>query len=166
MHQPDHSYLVRKIMAAKFSPASLGSPRWHLSVIATFALIPVLALVSGCGEKRVRVVPVTGKVSFQGQSPAGAQVVLHPVSATTVPANFAATATVNGDGTFQIAGYENGDEAPPGDYVATVQWFKIVESEGGRGPNVLPPKYASKDSSPIKITVGSGPTAVPPIEIN
>ena len=55
-----------------------------------------------------------------------------------------------------------------GDYVVTVQWFKLVTDDGGSGagPNVMPKEYASPTTSPVKVSVKGGPTEIPPIAIN
>ena len=126
-----------------------------------------LAALAGCGgETRIPVVPVSGTIKFQGEAPSGAQVVLHPVAKSNDQI-IAPAGTVKDDGTFQISAYDAGDGAPPGEYVATVQWFKIVAEEGGsgRGPNVLPAKYASPETSPVKVTVKPEPTQLEPIDI-
>jgi hypothetical protein len=141
----------------------------------SFRQLPLLAgfaaalAFTGCGsgEPRVPVVAVTGKISFLGQAPAGAQVVLHPV-ATSGESNVVPSATVKEDGTFEISAYDQGDGAPPGDYIATVEWFRLVstgEGGGGRGPNVLPAAYAHPTTSPIRVTVKPEATELPPIEI-
>ncbi|MCI0334577.1 MAG: hypothetical protein L0228_15275 [Planctomycetes bacterium] len=77
----------------------------------------------------------------------------------------APTGTVKDDGTFTITSYEPGDGAPHGEYVATVEWFKYDEKLGGAGSNVIPQKYTSAKTSPIKVNVNGGPTDIPPIAI-
>jgi hypothetical protein len=136
---------------------------WPLATLVAIAGVIGLA---GCGEKRVAVYPVAGKLTYKGESLAGAQVVLHPVDKL-LPSDVSATGTVKEDGTFHIGVYEEADGAPPGEYVATVQWFRVVPSEGGggRGPNVLPIKYASPKTSPIRVTVKPGQNQVSPIEL-
>jgi hypothetical protein len=140
------------------------------TIYRSFVLLAALApAFAGCGhsEPRVPVVAVSGKVSFQGQAPAGAQIVLHPV-APQADSNVAPSGTVKDDGTFQISAYDQGDGAPPGEYVATIQWFKVVtsaEGGGGRGPNVLPATYADPATSPLKVKVENGATQLHPIEI-
>lgn len=126
----------------------------------------MLLTLSGCGEKGIEVVPVSGKVTWRGQPTVGAQVVLHPVSAG-AQQTFSATGRVRDDGTFNIGVNVAGDGAPPGDYVATVQWFKVVETKGaaGQGPNVLPAKYGSAETSPLKVKVNETPTDLPPWEL-
>jgi hypothetical protein len=139
------------------------------TILRSLALLAALtpALV-GCGrsEPRVPVVAVTGKVSFQGQAPAGAQIVLHSVSPK-ADSQVAPSGTVKDDGTFQISAYDQADGAPPGEYVATIQWFRIVQTEGGggRGPNVLPATYSDPATSPIKVKVENSATQLDPIEI-
>jgi hypothetical protein len=125
-----------------------------------------LLLLSGCSEKRITVVPVSGKVTYQGAPAAGAEVVLHPVGAKE-DKTFSATGKVKDDGTFKIGVYDEADGAPPGEYVATVQWFKVVQTDGGvgRGPNVLPKEYSRAESSPVKVTVENGPTELKPIDV-
>jgi hypothetical protein len=127
-------------------------------------MLVLFAVASGCGEARVPVYPVTGKVTFQGKPPVGAQVVLHSVNPAAA-SDIAPSGTVKSDGSFAISAYDDADGAPQGEYVATVQWFKIIPEQGGRGPNVLPAKYASAKSSPIRVSVTSGPTNVEPIII-
>jgi hypothetical protein len=127
-------------------------------------MLLLLAGSSGCGEARVPVYPVTGKVTFQGKPPVGAQVVLHSVNPTAAN-DIAPTGTVKSDGSFAISAYDDGDGAPQGDYVATIQWFKIIPEQGGRGPNVLPARYASAKSSPVRVSVSGSPTNVDPIII-
>src|SRR5687768_12592962 len=92
------------------------------AVPALSLVITILSLTTiGCGggESRVAVVPVSGKVTFQGTAPAGAQVVLHPVTRSE-ETSVAPSGTVREDGSFQISAYDQGDGAPPGEYVATV----------------------------------------------
>ena len=145
------------------SASSIASFR---SVLVALVCVPGLLTLVGCGEQQVPVYPVAGKVSVAGQSPVGAQVVFHSTS-DSLPPNVVPTGTVKEDGTFDISVYKSGDGAPAGDYVATIQWFKVVQSEGGsgRGPNVLPARYADPTASPIKVTVNNQPNQIDPIEI-
>jgi hypothetical protein len=85
-----------------------------------------------------------------------------------LPDGTAATGVVQADGHFEASIYSDGGGVPPGDYVVTVQWFKVAESPGGvgRGPNVLPKQFADPDSTPLKVTVVPGKvTAIEPIVI-
>src|SRR5437764_3720406 len=97
------------------------------SSLAAMAAIS-LALV-GCGKpvsSRTPVYKASGKISFEGQVPEGALVVLHPKNASS-PTALRPTAHVQPDGTFQLTTYETGDGAPVGDYVVTVSWQRAVQ---------------------------------------
>lgn len=134
---------------------------------ATFALAAVLfSGFSGCGERLLPVVPVSGKVLVKGQPAAGAQVVLHPVSADPEKV-FSASGKVQDDGTFKIGLHTVDDGAPPGDYVATVQWFKLVQTEGGAGPgpNVVAQEYGDPKRSPLRVTVKDESTELAPFDL-
>jgi hypothetical protein len=128
--------------------------------------MPALAAVIGCSEPRIPVFPVSGKVTYQGKPPVGAQIVLH-AKGNAESYGIAPVGVVKSDGSFAITAYEPEDGAPQGEYVATIQWFKTITNEGGTGagPNVLPVKYASAQTSPIKVNVNGGPTQIPPIAI-
>ena len=63
--------------------------------------------------------------TFGGQPAEGATVTFNPQGANPLK-NAAPSATVKADGTFDVGLYGNGDGAPAGDYVVTVQWFKVV----------------------------------------
>jgi hypothetical protein len=133
-------------------------------VIPAACLSAAISLsLAGCGgETRVPVLAVSGHVTVNGEPAEGAQVFLHP-QGHELPENVGAIGTVKSDGQFAIGSYESSDGVPPGNYVATVQWLKVVETEGGagRGPNVLPTEYASPETSPVKLTVKDGPAELP-----
>lgn len=131
-------------------------------------LLPTFAACGGPTETRVPVVQVSGKASFEGKPPEGAQIVLNPVG-TSLPEGTRPVGAIKSDGTFQISTYGQGDGAPPGEYVATIQWFKLItqgDHAGSRGPNVLPKKYASTETSPIKLSIPNAATELAPIVIS
>jgi hypothetical protein len=132
--------------------------------ILIVAALPWLTAIGGCSEQQVAVFPVTGKVAYKGQPPVGATVVLHALNSADT-SDIAPTGTVKADGTFAITSYEPGDGAPHGEYVATIEWFKFAPELGGAGPNVIPPKYVSAKTSPIKVSVDGGPTQLQSIII-
>jgi hypothetical protein len=166
------------IMLVRVESASIGSlsdnapnprPVYGANVrgLMSFLLLLSLLAAAGCGdaEKRVPVFPVTGKVTYQGKPPVGAQIVLHLTNSSATP-DAAPIGVVQDDGSFTFTVYDPGDGAPKGDYVATVEWFKLNKEMGGPGPNVIPKKYTDPKTSPIKVTVtGPGPTEIPPITI-
>jgi hypothetical protein len=129
----------------------------------------LLGLICGCGKAqpdRVAVAPVSGSVSFEGKPPPGALIVLHPKSGETsaVPKP---RAQVEADGTFRFSTYDSGDGVPPGDYVATITWYRLTKDAGEvkAGPNVLPPKFANPKTSPWEVRVAESGATLPPQKI-
>ena len=137
---------------------------WSPRAISVLALLPLLVACSGCSEERVPVYPVSGKVTYKGQPPVGATVVLHSLNGTDTN-DVAPTGNVKDDGSFAITSYEPGDGAPQGEYVATISGISISAELGGAGPNVIPSKYVSAKTSPVKVSVSGGPAQIEPIII-
>jgi hypothetical protein len=134
----------------------------HRQLCAPLALALLSAV--GCGEKWAEVFPASGVVKVDGQAPVGAKLVLHAVTPQG-PDAAAPTASVKLDGSFAVTTYQAGDGAPAGDYIVTIQWYKI-DKDGTVGPNVIPAQYGNPKTSPIKVTVNaSGPTQLEPIAI-
>lgn len=151
-------------MSVRTFHSSIQASRGRRSLLSgAVALITAVSLPGCRSETQVPVYPVSGKVSFKGAAANGAQVVLHPVGAASAK-DVTPIAHVKEDGTFRVTSYKAEDGAPAGEYVATIEWFKVDDS-GGRGPNVLPPQYASPASSPVKISVASVATEIPPINV-
>ena len=119
-------------------------------------------LVAGCsrqqqGPERLPTVPVRGVVTVDDIPAADLSVKLHSVA---VPEGEAAiyaakpTALTEGDGTFSVSTYENGDGVAAGEYVVTFEWLKfdrIANSYGG--PDRLGNRYSDPAKSPFKIKV-------------
>ncbi len=151
-------------MDSHFSDNAHNWRRVSARLVLGVALAPALLTASGCGESWAEVFPVSGSVKFNGQVPTGARIVLHPVTPPG-PDAVAPIGRVGDDGSFKITSYESGDGAPPGEYVATIQWFQI-DKDGNVGPNVIPAEYADAKTSPLKVTVkGGGPTQLEPFTI-
>lgn len=120
--------------------------------------------IAGCGSEGIATHPVKGKLLVKGQPAPGAFVVFHPLSkeATDRP-----TAQVVADGSFQVTTANPNDGAPEGDYAVTVEWWKLVQSDGGAvaGPNVIPNQYGKAESTPLRVTVKQGENDLPAFEI-
>jgi hypothetical protein len=140
----------------------LGLGRWAFAAlvlgVAGIALVVGVYTLSG-GQSCV-VHPATG-IARAGHTPlVGAQIRLHP-RGMSLPDDATPSATVQDDGTFAFTTFEKGDGAPAGDYVATVQWFRLGP-DGGAGGNVLPKRYASPTTSPLTVTIREGTNDLPP----
>jgi hypothetical protein len=147
----------------------MASLRQHEPFTLFFPLAIALAALYGCGKKtpeRTAVFPVEGVVTFDGKPTAGAMIVLHPKggASTGVPAP---RAQVEKDGSFRFTTYKAGDGAPPGEYVATIAWYKLVGAPGDlkAGPNVLPPKYSNVKTSTWEVRVADQPAQLAPVHL-
>jgi hypothetical protein len=136
-----------------------------LSRIPLSVFTLALAASIGCGKSdgpRVTTHPASGKISINGEAPVGATISFHSPQA--ADPKSAPKAIVEKDGTFKVTTYQKSDGAPPGDYTATVAWYKITP-EGVRGDDVVPKQYSNSATSPIKVSIKPGSNEIPPIEI-
>jgi len=165
-HDPKPS-LIDEALGAVTAPVRdsverLGLGRWAFTAIVLGAVgvvlgVAVLTLSGGppCAVHRAAGVARAGKTPL-----VGAQIRLHP-RGMTLPDDAVPTATVQADGTFTLTTFTKGDGAPAGDYVATVQWFRVAK-DGSVGGNALPKRYASPTTSPLSVTIREGTNELPP----
>jgi len=140
----------------------LGLGRWAFAavVLGVAGIALVVGVCTLSGGRSCVVHPATG-IARAGHTPlVGAQIRLHP-RGMTLPDDATPSATVQEDGTFAFTTFEKGDGAPAGEYVATVQWFRLGP-DGGAGGNVLPKRYASPTTSPLSVTIREGKNELPP----
>jgi hypothetical protein len=142
------------------------SPR-RLRLLLALSLLTPLAVV-GCSDSAPLTVvtyPVEAPVTFQGKPAPGAFVAFHPVTPSeNVPAP---RGVVTRDGQLQVSTFNGGDGAPEGEYVLTVQWNRLVRrgDEVVAGPNVIPRKYASPQTSNLRVRVAAGDNQLDPIRL-
>ena len=131
------------------------------------SLLTPLAFV-GCGDSApltVATYPVEAPITFQGKPTPGAFVAFHPVTPTeNVPAP---RGVVTREGQLQVSTFNGGDGAPEGEYVLTVQWGRPVKQgdEIVPGPNVIPRKFASPQTSNLRIRIAAGDNKLEPIRL-
>jgi hypothetical protein len=120
-------------------------------------------LVASCGKSGPKLYDVHGKVLYNGQPLAGAQVVFHPLG-TSDPTEVKPTANTAADGSFRLSTYPHGEGARLGEYTVLVtQYPPDAREKGGR--NRLPKKYESPDTSPLKATVKAESNHLEPLEL-
>jgi hypothetical protein len=148
----------------------IPGPRSVLPVALAGALF--FAALPGCGPRRPPVARVEGTVTLGGQPVAEAAVTFTPVEG-----GRPASGATDGSGRFRLGTFGQGDGAVLGEHVVTV--FKeggageMVVEEGGLdgGPvdpdappprQLIPPRYASRHTSDLRVTVARG---MGPVEI-
>lgn len=149
------------------SLTQLGLPQWAFRAIM---LLVVTAVMGGAVAKIALregppcpTHPLTGILKIAGAVPVGASIVLHP-QGNAIPGDGVPMATVRDDGTFTFSTFASDDGVPAGDYVATVQWFR-VNADGSVGGNAVPARFASPATSPWRITVAEGGDTLDPYQI-
>ena len=159
--------IVDKLQVAP--PLANAAKTVRAKAALTIILLIATTALAGCGQQgpaRVPVFKTTGKVLFQNQPVAGALVVLHPRGA--APDAPRPTAQVKPDGTFEATTFDSGDGAPAGEYIVTVQWFPARKVAGDfvPGPNVLPKKYSTPETSDLIVRVAEAENSLRPITLS
>ncbi len=142
-------------------------PKWLFKTVIIGALVAGAGVAMGSWLFRsgppCPVHPVVGHVAIGKTVPAGAQLVFHPVAGE-LPDHAVPRATVQDDGSFVVSTFRSDDGAPEGEYVVTIQWFRLSK-DGAPGPNVLPRRYAAPASSPLQVAISPGSNQLPSFTI-
>lgn len=131
---------------------------------------PLLALAAclvctGCGSEdwQAETHPAHGRVTVNGEPPAGAVIELHATGEAADVRNSRPWAIVEADGSYTLSTYEAADGAPAGNYAVTIKWPPDVSQ-----PSLadrLNYAYVHPDRSQWNVTVTEGENELPPIEI-
>jgi hypothetical protein len=125
-------------------------------------------LTSSCGKGgRKEVYPVRGQVFDGNGKPAvNALVIFHPADGDDKDTN-KPRATVDEKGAFTLTTYENGDGAPEGEYVVTVEWRPRKKSPFDReGDDVFGGRYSNPKTSTLRARVQKEPTELKPFKLD
>lgn len=113
-------------------------------------------LTAGCSGSapKPKTVPVTGKVTYQGQPVAGANVAFLGTGPNT-PSAMGKTDT---NGVFELTTVDPGDGAAPGTYQVTVTKMVAAKSAGSKGPMSMEDaaKRATPEGPPKEEEAGGG----------
>jgi hypothetical protein len=126
-----------------------------------FAVCSMAFSVTSCGSKEPPVYEVRGQILFNGKPVPHAFVALHPLEATQ-PGSVRPRATTDENGHFILSSYHAEDGAPPGEYIATVEWRKPKQLDSDasvQGPNLLPARYSKPATSDLRVIVKPGSNA-------
>lgn len=136
---------------------------WAISVLALYCCLGV-----GCNSQsdQLPVYPVKGVLIYKGQPLENALLTFHPVDRADARRT-TARATTAKEGKFELSTHNANDGAAEGEYTVTVECYKLVGSKGSwePGPNILPMKYSSPQSSDIRVSVNKDESAEKRIEI-
>jgi hypothetical protein len=124
-------------------------------------ILASFAILAGCGGNepfRKPTSPVKGKITVDGKEPgSGIQIACHAVAGFDAVNPSVSTGESNPDGTFVLSTYQTGDGIPAGDYVLLFTWQEFnIMARSYSGKDKLNGKYATPETSTIKITVKEG----------
>ncbi len=136
----------------------------RISGAATAAIIcgGVIHALNGTDDRGLTHVPVA--VDAAGQIASGAFLTLYPVNMKDHDTHVRSQGRVDDKGTVSWTTFEPADGLIPGDYVVTATWNRTIEVNGEiePGPNLLPQMYEAPETSPMRLTVKTSSSAVPP----
>jgi len=113
--------------------------------------LPVLVVGLGCfGSSAPKTVPVSGKVTYQGEPVTAGRIVFVPIKPADGYPNRPASADLKPDGSYELSTFESGDGAVPGQYAVSVETMT-----GGPSPEdpfaqevwAIPKKFADPAQS-------------------
>jgi hypothetical protein len=122
-----------------------------ISLPALCLALLVLSAGSGCGDKTsVKVVPVHGKVTVDGQPVTEGNVSLLPASGTESKAGMSAGQIKNGEYVIYTGGKEG---APEGQYKVTVTPPMMPSAGGGPPKTPFNSNYSNASKTPLTLKV-------------
>ncbi len=132
-------------------------------------------LLTSCGDGRVSVYPVRGRVMVGGKPAEHALVIFHPVDAAGELEQIKPEGRADADGYFQLRTYGAADGAPAAEYRVAITW-PTAEADMAlhpddpehvaAGPDRLASRYADPATSNIQATVTSGDNELPPFALD
>jgi len=128
-------------------------------------LAALAVLLAGCGHGGGGLQPVRGKVLRNNAPVAGASVVFH-LEDLGDPTATKPSAVTAADGSFTLSTYPAGEGAAAGNYVVLVtQYPPDARDHPNKARNMLPGKFASPETSPLRATVEPGTNDLKPFEL-
>ena len=138
----------------RYPPKSYDFCYW--AIVA--AAVAILGM-SGCSSSdQLDVVPVSGKVFYDGQPADGVTIYLHHKDPA-IAKKIHPSGDVDANGNFKISTYGIDDGAPPGDYKATFEWTNSED-----GPSLLPEPFSSPQLSNFNVKISDSKTVIPTFE--
>jgi hypothetical protein len=143
-------------------------------LIGLFAFLLGAVALAGCGNDRLALYDVTGKVLVDGQPAEGAIVIFCPVDASEQLANLRPAGKASAVGDFELTTYDPADGAPAGQYKVLVKWpsaTPVAQRRDDRpgaanaGPDRLKGKYYNIDSTPLAATIEEQSNELAPFEL-
>lgn len=118
-------------------------------------LILVSLALTGCGSKSPKCIPVSGKVTLDGEKVPGPGYIYFTIDSTGMDGiSRPGTAEFDADGNYKVTSFEPGDGLMPGKYLLRVDCWKTPPNmEGKPVESFLPQKYQDASRSGLELVV-------------
>lgn len=118
----------------------------------------VLAAALGCGSSAGDLVPVAGRVTWEGAAVTSGNVTFVPAAA--AAGARPSTGQIQADGSYQMSTFTKGDGVPPGTYRVAIDSTPPPPIEVMPGQQLpmgpVPASYANPETSGLEATVEAG----------
>jgi hypothetical protein len=138
--------------------------------LAVSACLVALLPFAGCGEGKIPLYPVTGKILVDGQPANGAMVIFCPIEGSEQLMRERPIGFAGADGSFQLTTFLKDDGAPAGQYKIIARW---APGSAGDDPSMplggadkLRGKYFNLDRTTLTATIEEGSNELPPFELS
>ena len=120
-------------------------------------ILLVMLFLNGCGSKLPKCVPVSGKVTLDGEKVPGPGYIYFTIDSTgTESISRPGTAEFDADGNYKVTSFEPGDGLMPGKYLLRVDCWKTPPNmEGKPVESFIPQKYQDASKSGLELVVES-----------
>ena len=136
--------------------------------VAGCALLCAVAALAGCGGGKIKVYPVEGTVTYNGEPLAGVDVAFHPSDAKN-DTSYPPHATTDDQGKFKLMTFVKDDGAPAGEFKVAVAFAVQAADDGADQVKKLafqvPEKYHRKDTTPLKATIKPESNVLEPLAL-
>src|SRR5262249_4117417 len=111
-------------------------------------------MVCSCGDGRKQCFPASGEIYVDGKPAPDAIITLFPVDGSD-PKSVRPFGMADETGAFRISSYVQGDGAPAGEYIVTLEWRERsgLLKNNFEGPDRLKGKYADRTKSTLRVTI-------------
>ena len=148
---------------------------WTARVRLMSAALLTALLLTSCGDGRVGVYPVSGRVMVAGQPAEQALVIFHPVDASGELEQIKPEGRTDIDGYFRLRTYGMADGAPAAEYRVAITWPAADPDMAlhpddpehvAAGPDRLAGRYADPATSNLQVTVPTDNNELPPFVLD
>ncbi len=137
--------------------------------IAAVSVVAVVLFLAPWAKSShaVETVAVSVHVNYEGHPAVGAFVTLHPIGVSQLPPNVRPSGYVQANGAVKFNTFGSLDGVPAGEYLATVQWNRLIEKDGesSPGPNIVPDRYGLPVTSGLKLQIKAGQKDLPALQL-